>query len=25
MRGKAERPTFTATTPGADKAPEVAF
>jgi len=25
MRGKSERPTFTATTPGADKAPEVAF
>jgi LemA protein len=25
MRGKAERATFTATTPGADKAPEVAF
>jgi LemA protein len=25
MRGKAERPTFSATTPGADKAPEVAF
>jgi LemA protein len=25
MRGKSERATFTATTPGADKAPEVAF
>jgi LemA protein len=25
MRGKQERPTFTATVPGADKAPEVAF
>jgi len=25
MRGKAVRPTFTATTPGADKAPEVKF
>jgi LemA protein len=25
MRGKSERPTFVATTPGADKAPEVAF
>lgn len=25
MRGKSERPTFTATTPGADKAPEVKF
>jgi LemA protein len=25
MRGKTERTTFTATTPGADKAPEVAF
>jgi LemA protein len=25
MRGKTERPTFTATAPGADKAPEVAF
>jgi LemA protein len=25
MRGKTVRPTFTATTPGADKAPEVAF
>lgn len=25
MRGKKERPTFSATTPGADKAPEVAF
>jgi LemA protein len=25
MRGKKERPTFTATTPGADKAPEVKF
>lgn len=25
MRGKSERPTFTAVTPGADKAPEVAF
>jgi LemA protein len=25
MRGKSVRPTFTATTPGADKAPEVKF
>ena len=25
MRGKSERATFTASTPGADKAPEVAF
>jgi LemA protein len=25
MRGKAERPTFEATTPGAEKAPEVSF
>jgi LemA protein len=25
LRGKSERPTFTATTPGADKAPEVDF